>query len=114
MSSGRRVALVVQQEVIEVFRRVLGYRGQYIEPHHHIALGIEEHDFALRLRQCKPERKRRTTAHRRGRERHVELGARRHIAPITRAFTRNDDGVAPVFLEHFENIRHLHHDLSSP
>ena len=63
--------------MIEIRRRLLGDRRQHAEAHQDVALGIEQHDLALRLRQREAEREPGMAAHRRVAERHVELRVRR-------------------------------------
>src|SRR5204863_1300540 len=57
LAARRRVAAIVDQEVIEIRRLLLGYCDQHAEAHQNVALGVEEDDLFLRPRQRQPQRK---------------------------------------------------------
>ncbi len=79
LAAGRRVALVVEQEMIEIRRRLFGNRREHSEAHQDVALGIEQHQLALGPGKGEPEAETGMAAHRRIAERCIEIGARPHV-----------------------------------
>ncbi len=106
LAAGRRIDLVVQQEMVEIRRRLLGDRRQHAEAHQDVAFGIEQHQLALGLRQRQPEREPGMAAHRRIAERHVErLGVGGLVDPVAPAAPGHDDRVAAMFGEALRALR---------
>ena len=73
LAPGRRIDAVIDQEMIEVRRGLLGDGGQNAEAHQDVALGIEQHDLLVRPRQRQAKTEAGMAAHRRVAELHVEL-----------------------------------------
>src|SRR5947209_12828824 len=57
LAARRRVATIVDQEMIKISRLLLGYCDQHAEAHQDVALGIEKDYPLLRSRQGEAERK---------------------------------------------------------
>ena len=109
LAAGRRVALVVEQEMIEIGGRLLGDRREHAEAHQDVALGIEQHELALGPREREAEPEPGMAAHRRVAERRVELRVGGLLDPIAAAAARHDDRVAAIRAEGFERFGNAHH-----
>ena len=95
--------------MIEIGGRLLGDRRQHAEAHQDVALGIEQHQFALGAGEGEPQAEAGMAAHRRIAERRVELRVGALLDPIAAATARHDERVAAMRAKGVERFGNAHH-----
>src|SRR5712691_6839318 len=102
------VDLIVDDEVLEVLRRLRGFRQQAAEIHAERAVGVDEPDQCLRQRECEPEREARGETHRAV---HVEsVFALGHRPPFVRrhAERADRDRIAAMLRQRLDRLTRPH------